>query len=135
MASHRSEIHNRHQGHHLDDVGIQYRVVSGFGLDVASACLAHVNRNYVYTGGDIDPRQFFRIRNLTRRVGLSQPKITFRLRSEFTVLGMPQAAGDRSGAALHRSRYMRILRALQSAAPAGSHRIPTAPPRQRGRGA
>ncbi len=76
--------------HHLDDVGIQYRVVSGFGLDVASACLAHVNRNYVYTGGDIDPRQFFRIRNLTRRVGLSQPKITFRLRSEFTVLGMPQ---------------------------------------------
>jgi predicted RecB family nuclease len=76
--------------HHLDDVGIQYRVLSRSGLDVASARLAHVNRNYIYTGGDIDPRQFFRIRNLTRRVGLSQPKITFQLRSEFTVLAMPQ---------------------------------------------
>ena len=29
---------------------IQYRVVSRSGVDVASACLAHVNRNYVYRG-------------------------------------------------------------------------------------
>ena len=54
--------------HHLDDVGIQSRVVSRSGLDLASSCLAHVNRNYVFQGGSIDVRQFFRIRNLTRRV-------------------------------------------------------------------
>jgi len=76
--------------HHLDDVAIQYRVVSRSGVDVASACLAHVNRNYVYLGGEIDPRRFFRIRNLTRRVERLQPKLTFQLRSEFTVLAMQQ---------------------------------------------
>jgi predicted RecB family nuclease len=75
---------------HIADVSIQFRVLHRSGLDVASACLAHVNRNYVYPGGDIDPRQFFRIRNLTRRVHRLQPKLTFQLRSEFTVLAMPQ---------------------------------------------
>jgi predicted RecB family nuclease len=77
--------------HYLDDVAIQYRVVSRSGIDVASACLAHVNRNYVYAGGEIDPRRFFRIRNLTRRVQRLQPKLTFQLRSEFTVLAMAKA--------------------------------------------
>jgi predicted RecB family nuclease len=76
---------------HIEDVAIQYRVVSRSGVDVASACLAHVNRNYVYQGGDIDVWRFFRIKNLTRRVQRLQPKLTFQLRSEFTVLGMPKA--------------------------------------------
>ena len=74
--------------HHYEDVAIQYRVVSS-GLDVASACLAHVNRGYIYPGGEIDPRRFFRMRNLTRRVQRLQPKLTFELRSQFTVLAMP----------------------------------------------
>ncbi len=69
---------------------IQYRVVSRCGVDLASACLGHVNRNYIYPGGEIDPRRFFRIRNLTRRVQRLQPKLTFQLRSEFTVLAMQQ---------------------------------------------
>lgn len=68
--------------HHLEDVAIQYRVVSRSGLDLASACLAHVNRNYVRDGA-IDPKRFFKIRNLTRRVQRAQPKLTFQLRSEF----------------------------------------------------
>src|SRR5450631_381991 len=38
---------------HLDDVAIQYRVVSRSGLDLASSCLAHVNRNYVFQDGSI----------------------------------------------------------------------------------
>jgi predicted RecB family nuclease len=76
---------------HLDDVAIQHRVVSRCGLDLASVCLAHVNRSYVFSGGTIDPRQFFRIRNLTRRVERLQPKLTFLLRSEFRVLAMPKA--------------------------------------------
>lgn len=76
--------------HHIEDVGIQYRTLSRSGVDVASACLAHVNRNYL-RDGEIDPRRFFRIRNLTRRVQRLQPKLTFHLRSEFTVLAMPKA--------------------------------------------
>ena len=73
--------------HHLEDVAIQYRVVSRSGVDVASACLAHVNRNYV-RGEFIDVKRFFKIRNLTRRIQRLQPKLTFQLRSEFTILSM-----------------------------------------------
>ena len=76
---------------HLVDVGIQYRVVSRSGLDVGSASLVHVNRNYGFDGQNIDPRRFFRIRNLTRRVQRLEPKLTFQLRSEFAVLRMPNA--------------------------------------------
>ncbi len=76
---------------HLDDVGIQSRVVSRSGLDLASVNLAHVNRDYVFGGGSIDPRKFFKIRNLTRRIARLQPKLTFQLRAEFTVLNMPNA--------------------------------------------
>ena len=75
--------------HHSEDVAIQHRVVLRSGVDVASACLAHVNRNYV-RGESIDAKRFFRIKNLTRRVQRLQPKLRFQLRSEFSVLEMPQ---------------------------------------------
>jgi len=65
--------------------------VSRSGLDVGSASLAHVNRNYVFDGQNINLRRFFRIRNLTRRVQRLEPKLTFQLRSEFAVLRMPNA--------------------------------------------
>ncbi len=78
--------------HHVDDFGIQSRVVSGSGVDLASDCLAHVNRHYVFEGGSIDAWRIFKIRNLTRRVERLQPKMTFQLRSKFTpVLAMPKA--------------------------------------------
>ncbi len=77
--------------HHLDDVAIQSRVVSRSGLDLASSCLMHVNRSYVFEGGAVDARQFLRIRNLTRKIEKIQPKVTFQLRAELTVLSMPKA--------------------------------------------
>ncbi len=83
---------------HVDDVGIQYHVLRRSGLDVASACLAHVNRNYVYPGGDIDPRGFFRIRNVTRRVEGLQDKLTLQLRSEFRMLAQPTPPNIKVGA-------------------------------------
>ena len=76
---------------HLDDVAIQYRVLSRCGLDVGSCCLAHVNRSFVFRDGIIDPWHFFRIRNVTRQVAKLQPKLTFQLRAQFTVLNMPKA--------------------------------------------
>jgi predicted RecB family nuclease len=76
---------------HLDDVAIQHRVLSRCGLDLASSCLAHVNRNYVFDGGSIDVRRFFKIRNLTRQIERLLPKLTFQLRAELTVLSMPKA--------------------------------------------
>jgi predicted RecB family nuclease len=83
--------------HHLDDVAIQARVVSRSGLDLASSCLAHINRSYVFDGGSIDVRRFFKIRNLTRRIERLLPKLTFLLRSEFRVLAMPNAPDLPSG--------------------------------------
>src|ERR1039458_19294 len=74
---------------HLDDVAIQHRVVSRCGLDLASSCLMHVNRNYAFQGGSIDVRRFFKIKNLTRRIERLLPKLTFQLRSELRVLVMP----------------------------------------------
>jgi|SRR5579872_218251 len=98
---------------HLEDVAIQYRVVSRYGLDVASVCLAHVNRGYVFDGQSIDAKRFFKIRNLTRRVVKLQPKLAFQLRSEFTILSKPEApdiapgrhstSGMRSGIRFHKS--------------------------------
>jgi predicted RecB family nuclease len=76
---------------HLDDVAIQHRVASRSGLDLASSCLAHVNRNYVFQGGSIDVWRFFKIKNLTQRVERLLPKLTFLLRSELRVLVMPKA--------------------------------------------
>src|SRR5271170_914832 len=82
---------------HLDDVGIQYRVLSRCGLDVGSCCLAHVNRSFVFRGGSVDPWRFFRIRNVTRQVARLQPKLTFQLRAAFTVLSMPTAPDIKPG--------------------------------------
>ena len=56
----KSSTYLKEDAFHLDDVAIQYRVLSRCGLDVASACLAHINRDYVFQGGSIDVRQFFK---------------------------------------------------------------------------
>jgi predicted RecB family nuclease len=82
---------------HLDDVAIQYRVLSRCGLDVGSSCLAHVNRSYVFSGGMVDPWRFFRIRNVTRQVERLQPRLTFQLRAAFIVLSMPTAPDIKPG--------------------------------------
>ena len=76
---------------HLDDVAIQYRVVSRSGVDLASSCLAHVNRNYVFQGGshrraavlqDQEP-------DAASREVAAQAHIP--VRSELRVLVMPKA--------------------------------------------
>jgi predicted RecB family nuclease len=75
--------------HHLQDVAIQSHVISHCGLKLASAWLAHINRNYVLTGTIVDPRQFFLFRNLTERVKNLQPALALRLRSQFRVISAP----------------------------------------------
>jgi len=82
--------------HHLQDIAIQNRVVSGCGVELASTCLAHVNRNYVREG-PIDPRRFFKIRNLTHRFKRLKPALVSQLRSQFRVLAMPTAPDLASG--------------------------------------
>ena len=75
--------------HHTEDVAIQSYAVSRSGVDVGSVWLAHINRNYVFAGGEIDSRQFFLFRNLTRRVQGLQATVASQLRTQFRILGMP----------------------------------------------
>jgi hypothetical protein len=75
--------------HQVEDVAIQEYVISGCGLKLTSAWLAHINRDYVLAGTAVDPRQFFLFRNLTTRAKNLQPELVFRLRSQFRVLAMP----------------------------------------------
>ncbi len=50
---------------YLPDVGIQLYVLEGSGVPVRSACLLHVNNQYLYEGGPYDLDQLFVVRDLT----------------------------------------------------------------------
>ena len=87
--------------HYLYDLGIQRRVVSRCGLELSSACIMHLNRAYVYPGGEYDIRQLFRIRMLNPQVAALQPQIGKRVAEEFRILDQPNAPeiapGDHCG--------------------------------------
>jgi predicted RecB family nuclease len=76
---------------HLEDVAIQYRVATGGGLNVAACALAHVNRDYVYQGGSIEPQAFFKLADMTRQVANSQSGVARQIGSEFRMLSKPAA--------------------------------------------
>jgi hypothetical protein len=77
--------------HHLADVAIQHRVVTGSGVDLAESCVAHVNRDYIYHGGLIDVHGLFKIKNLTQEIQGLQPEVGIQLQSEFRILTMSEA--------------------------------------------
>ncbi len=52
---------------HEWDVALQLYVLEGAGLPVRWARLMHLNRDYVYPGGDYDLKQLFTFTNLTKR--------------------------------------------------------------------
>src|ERR1700688_3649167 len=54
--------------HYLYDVAIQHHVLSACGLDISSACLMHLNRDYRYDGHQHDLQALFTIRDQTRKV-------------------------------------------------------------------
>jgi predicted RecB family nuclease len=54
--------------YHLFDVAIQRHVVSGCGIDVAAACLMHLNRDYVYDGQEYRIRKLFKIEDVTKEI-------------------------------------------------------------------
>ena len=76
---------------HLWDVAIQSRVMSGSGLNLSSVNLMHVNRGYVFQGGSVDPKQFFRIRNINRKIAKLDDKLTAQLLAELSTVSMPAA--------------------------------------------
>lgn len=59
--------------------------------------MAHVNRDYVYHGGTIDPWRFFRIKNVTRQIGTLRPKLPLQVESELRVLSLSEPPDIKSG--------------------------------------
>ncbi|MGA3024810.1 MAG: DUF2779 domain-containing protein [Bryobacteraceae bacterium] len=56
------------KAHYLYDIAIQHHVLEGCGLDISSACLMHLNRDYVYRGTSHDAHELFIVQDLTRPV-------------------------------------------------------------------
>ncbi|MGC8491920.1 MAG: DUF2779 domain-containing protein [Syntrophobacteraceae bacterium] len=69
----------------LDDIAIQYYVVSGAGLPMAKACLVHINTEYVREG-PIDAKQLFTIVDLTETIRQRQPETAMNLKDMRTML-------------------------------------------------
>lgn len=65
---------------HAWDVAIQYYVLRGAGVPIRWARLMHVNRDYVYPGGDYDLKRLFTFRNLTRLVRKRRRKVVAALK-------------------------------------------------------
>jgi len=53
---------------HLPDVGIQLYVLTGCGLETRRVCIAHLNRDYVYPGGDYDLSRLFTEEDVSENV-------------------------------------------------------------------
>ena len=64
--------------HYLDDIAIQYYVITGTGIPLAKACLVHLNTNYVRQG-PIDPEQLFTIDDLTDKIREMQSQVVANL--------------------------------------------------------
>ena len=65
---------------HLYDTGIQIYVLNGAVIDIRRVFVAHINKSYVYQGGDYDLDQLFTLEDVTDDVRRLQPEITDALR-------------------------------------------------------
>jgi len=55
------------QPYHVPDIAVQYYVLTGAGVDVSSACLVHINTEYVRNGA-IEPEKLFALEDMTGKV-------------------------------------------------------------------
>jgi len=60
---------------HLPDVAVQLFVLKGCGIPVRRVCLCHLNKEYVYQGGNYDLGQLFLIEDVTDKAKELQPDI------------------------------------------------------------
>ncbi len=63
------------------DGAIQYYILIGAGIKVTQVCLAHLNKEYVYPGGEYDLNQLFMVDDITSEVQALQPEIENSLKS------------------------------------------------------
>ena len=66
---------NSVKSEHIPDVAIQVYVLEGCGLRIRRACLAHLNKEYVYPGGEYDIGQLFVTEDITEKVRQLLPDV------------------------------------------------------------
>ncbi len=71
---------------YLYDIGIQKQVVTRSGLKVSKACLMHINRDYVYAGGDYDQSELFSILEITPEIAIDEAEIESRSKEQLRIL-------------------------------------------------
>ena len=76
---------------HLDDLAVQTHVLRGNGLDLTGVFLMHVNRQYFYSGGDVDLQRLFVLKDLTGVIHERLPGIPPRLDEMRSMLGRSRA--------------------------------------------
>ena len=76
---------------HVDDLAIQAHVVIGSGLRLEAITLMHLNRAYVYEGGQVDLDRLFVQHDLTGEVSARLAEVPARLSSMKAMLMEPSA--------------------------------------------
>jgi hypothetical protein len=79
--------------HYLNDVAVQYHVISGCGLPVVSAGLVLINTEYVRTD-EIEPRKLFNVVDVTEDICAHQPEIIKEITAQRTMLAGPEPSID-----------------------------------------
>ena len=83
---------------HISDVAIQVYAVEGAGVSIRKAYLMHLNREYVYSGGDHDLSQLFTLVDVTDAArAFVEDNVGGDLARMCTVLGLPDAPEIETG--------------------------------------
>jgi len=75
--------------HYLYDVAIQDHVLRACGLDISSACLMHLNRDYRYDGKQVDLEVLFTIRDRTKQIRKLDADLPRLLKAQRKTLAQP----------------------------------------------
>jgi hypothetical protein len=74
---------------HIPDVGIQYHVLRGSGLEINQVFLIHLNNQYVYDGEHLDLKHLFSVSDLTEETILQEGEVPQRLAELKEMLSRP----------------------------------------------
>jgi hypothetical protein len=74
---------------HIPDVGIQYHVLKGSGLEINQVFLIHLNNQYVYDGERLDLKHLFSVSDLTEEAISQEEEVPQRLAGLKEMLSRP----------------------------------------------
>jgi hypothetical protein len=74
---------------HIPDVGIQYHVLKGSGLEINQVFLIHLNNQFVYDGERLDLKHLFSVSDLTEEAMSQEEEVSQRLAELKEMLSRP----------------------------------------------